>query len=104
MRPLYRKALWITGISGLYVVACFGLMVRDVYVWKSGKVVFRSTYRFAAEGESPPGIALSMPEGAVSTWNYVFLPADWVFYSLADAKIVDSRFGNYIRSSNGRRK
>jgi hypothetical protein len=90
---------------GIYCGAYFILMVRDVPVWKKGRVAFRSSYRCAGVGESPPGsVVLTIPNGAVSTWNYVFLPADWLFYVLTDIKLIDTHAGNYWQTSNSQPK
>jgi len=98
MRSWRRKVSWIVLIPGLYILGYFVLMVRDVPAWKNGKIAFRSSFRWASVCERTPGvIEISISDSAVSIWNYIFLPADSVFYPLSHEAGIDSKLGNYLQ-------
>lgn len=63
----------------LYVAGYFLLMARYLPVRENGVPKFKSTYRFApSANRSGP---FNFAEGKRSVFNYIFYPADWVFYS-----------------------
>lgn len=64
----------------LYVAGYFLLMARYLPVRENGVPKFKSTYRFAPSANRSGPFYLA--EGKRSVFNYIFYPADWVFYSV----------------------
>ena len=64
----------------LYVTGYFLLMARCLPVRENGVPKFKSTYRFAPSANRSGPFYLA--EGKRSVFNYIFYPADWVFYSV----------------------
>ena len=84
MRDKRAILLWAVGALAVYVAAYFLLMARDVAsVNKTTlKREFRSCSRFGPKESFVDGITITT--STTCTLNYIFYPADLVYYSIAD--------------------
>jgi len=102
IRMKFKHRMVLFGVAAvlIYTAGYFLLMIRDFPAFLDGKVRFYSAYRWArpagrATGETDTG------SGEPSLWNYVFLPADFVYYALCpDCFLVrarkDSKFSKFF--------
>ena len=83
----------------LYILFYKYTIIRNFPVWQNQKLVFRSTYRYSEPGEkSGPH---SFTYGSVSVMNYIFLPADWIYYGISDSMTKSlNKNGTSVQSKN----
>ena len=84
MRDKRAILLWAVGVLAVYVTAYFFLMARDVASVNGTTLMreFRSCSRFGPTVSFVDGITITTSRTCIL--NYIFYPADLVYYSIAD--------------------